>query len=249
MAAPVDSLYFPATHAVHEPPFAPVDPALQVQLVKAALPAGELEFDRQALHVEFAEAPTAVEYVPAAQSQQVAAPVDSLYFPDAHAVHEPPFAPVDPALQVQSVEAALPSGEFEFDKQARQVAAPADGLYFPVTQAAHGPPFGPVDPALQVQLVEAALPAGELEFDGQMLHVEFVEVPTAVEYVPAPQSVHAADPVNTLYFPVAQNEHGPAFAPVDPALQVQLVKAALPAGELEFDGQALHPTLAEASAE
>ncbi len=61
--------------------------------------------------------------------------------------------------------------------------------------------------------------------------------------------MHAADPVNTLYFPVAQNEHEPPFAPVDPALQVQLVEAALPAGELEFDGQVLHPTLAEASAE
>ena len=37
-----------------------VHPALQVQFVKAALPAGELEFDGQALHVELAEAPTAV---------------------------------------------------------------------------------------------------------------------------------------------------------------------------------------------
>ena len=37
-----------------------VHPALQVQLVKAALPAGELEFDGQALHVELAEAPTAL---------------------------------------------------------------------------------------------------------------------------------------------------------------------------------------------
>jgi hypothetical protein len=62
-----------------------------------------------------------------------------------------------------------------------------------------------VHPALQVQLVEAALPAGELEFDGQALHVELAEAPAAVEYVPAPQSVHRAVPVNALYFPASPN--------------------------------------------
>ena len=31
-AAPVDVLYFPATHAAHVPPFGPVEPVLQVQL-------------------------------------------------------------------------------------------------------------------------------------------------------------------------------------------------------------------------
>jgi hypothetical protein len=41
-----------------------------------------------------------------------------------------------------------------------------------------------------VQLVKAVLPAGELEFDGQARHVEFAEAPTAVDYVPVPQSVH-----------------------------------------------------------
>jgi hypothetical protein len=61
--------------------------------------------------------------------------------------------------------------------------------------------------------------------------------------------VHAADPVNTLYFPVAQNEHEPPFAPVDPALQVQLVGSGLPAGELEFDGQALQYWLSEKRSE
>ena len=60
------------------------DPALQVQLVKAALPAGELEFDGQALHVELAEAPTAVEYDPAGQAVHDASavcPVATPYFP------------------------------------------------------------------------------------------------------------------------------------------------------------------------
>ena len=53
-----------------------VHPALQVQLVTAALPAGELEFDGQAV--------------------QAADPVDALYFPAAHAVH---VLDVDPLLQ------------------------------------------------------------------------------------------------------------------------------------------------------
>jgi hypothetical protein len=41
----------------------------------------------------------------------------------------------------------------------------------------------------------AVLPAGELELDGQVMHVELAEAPASVEYVPAPQSVQTADPV------------------------------------------------------
>ena len=53
-------------------------------------------------------------------------------------------------------------------------------------------------------------------------------------------SVHAADPVDVLYFPATHSAHGPPFGPVDPVLQVQFVKAALPAGELELVGQTVH---------
>ncbi len=183
VAVPVNALYFPATHAAHGPPFGPVDPVLQVQLVKAALPAGELELDGQALHVELA--PTAVEYVPAPQSVHRAAPVNAVYLPASQSV---------------------------------QVAVPINALYFPATHAAHGPPFGPVHPVLQVQFVKAALPAGELEFDGQALHVELVEDPTAVEYVPAPQSVHRAAPVNDLYLPATHAVHMTPGDEVDPLL-------------------------------
>ena len=63
------------------------------QLVKDALPAGEVELDGQAMHVELPEAPTAVEYVPAPQSVQAADPVDSLYLPATHAVHVSPSGP------------------------------------------------------------------------------------------------------------------------------------------------------------
>jgi hypothetical protein len=66
------------------PPAAPDDPVLQRQAAEAELPAGALEFDGQALHVEFAEAPTAVEYVPAGQAVHDASavcPVATPYFP------------------------------------------------------------------------------------------------------------------------------------------------------------------------
>ena len=78
-----------------------------------------------------------------------------------------------------------------------------------------------------------SLPAGELEFDGQALQFELAEAPTAVEYVPVPQSVHAADPVNVLYFPAAHAMHVPPAGPENPALQVQFVKEVLPTGALE----------------
>ena len=55
--------------------------------------------------------------------------------------------------------------------------------------------------------------------------------PVLVEYLPAPQSVHVAGPVDVLYFPATQFEHAPPSGPVHPALQIQLAKVPLPAGE------------------
>ena len=78
------------------------------------------------------------------------------------------------------------------------------------------------------------------------MHRTALVAPVAAEYVPAPQSVHAADPVDTLYFPASHAVHVPPTGPVDPALQVHFVKAELPTGELEFDVHALHVELAEA---
>ena len=113
LADPVDVLYFPATHAVHVPPAGPEDPVLQVQLVKAALPTGELEFDGQVRHVELAEAPILVEYVPVPQFVHRPDPVNALYFPATHAEHVPPSGPAEPALQVQFVKEVLPTGALE----------------------------------------------------------------------------------------------------------------------------------------
>jgi hypothetical protein len=101
---------------------------LQVQFAKAELPVGELEFDGQEKHVEVAEAPNdveyvpapqlvhkgapvAVKYVPAPQSVHAADPVDALYFPATHAEQGPPAGPENPALQVQFVKEVLPANE------------------------------------------------------------------------------------------------------------------------------------------
>ena len=91
-----------------------------------------------------------------------------------------------------------------------------------------------VGTATKVQLVADELPAGELEFDGQALHVELAEAPTVVEYVPVPQSVHTADPVDVLYLPATHAVHVPPSGPENPALQdMHAVKEVLPTGALE----------------
>ena len=124
----------------------------------------------------------------------------------------------------------LPSDELEPGEQPRHVndpfsaeyvpaahalheADPVDALNHPATHAVHRPPSGPDDPALQVQFLKTALPTGEFEFDGQAVHVELAEAPTAVEYFPVPQSVHAADPVDALYLPASQAVQLPPSGP------------------------------------
>jgi hypothetical protein len=200
-ADPVDDLYFPATHAAHVSPTGPVDPALQVQFVKDALPAGEFEFDGQTLHVELVEAPSAVEYVPATQSEQVAVPVNTLYFPDTQAEQVPPSGPENPASQVQFVKSKLPSDELEFDGQSLHVV-PVNVLYCPATHPVHGPPSGPVDSALQVQLVKAGSPRVAEYLP--VSHSTQAAAPTVSKYVPAGQSLQAIDSALSLYVPVGQ---------------------------------------------
>jgi hypothetical protein len=77
---------------------------LQVQLLKAVLSAGELEFAGQLL--------------------QSASPA-ALYLPATHAVHAPPFIPDQPALQVQLVDAVLCAGDLESAGQLLQLDDPA----------------------------------------------------------------------------------------------------------------------------
>ena len=172
-----------------------------MQLAKAGLSTGELEFDGQAMHVELAEAPPVVEYVPAPQFVQTADPVDSLYCPDTQAEQLPPSGPENPASQVQFVKSELPSDELEFDGQSLHVV-PVNVLYCPATHLAHGPPSGPVDSALQVQLVKAGCPRVAEYLP--VSHSTQAETPTVSEYVPAGQSLQAIDSALSLYVPAGQ---------------------------------------------
>ena len=125
-----------------------------------------MELLGHARHVAAAEAPTVVEYFPAAQSVHAAEPVAILYLPATQAVHVPPSGPVYPALQAVAMQAVLlelPPTEFVLAGHARQFASvvaptvveyfpaaqsvqtalPVAILYLPAMQAVHGPPLGP----------------------------------------------------------------------------------------------------------
>jgi hypothetical protein len=91
---PVVSLYVPATHAVHMPPFGPEKPVLQVHADGSELEIGELESAGHARQVNTLVAATAVEYVFPPQVLHTAVPVTVLYVPATHAVHGPPIGPV-----------------------------------------------------------------------------------------------------------------------------------------------------------
>ena len=135
---------------------------------------------------------------------------------------KPPSGPVDPSLHVQAATDVLALGELELPghtihvvaiiaptvveyvpaAQSVQTALPVAILYFPATQAVHGPdPSGPVDPALHMQAATDVLALGELELLGHARQVAAAVAAVVVEYVPAAQSVHAAEPVAILYLP------------------------------------------------
>ena len=94
----------------------------------------------------------------------------------------------------------------------------------------------PYVPALQVQAASAELAVGELELVGHVTQVAAVVAPVVVEYMPAAQSVHAAEPVATLYLPATQAVHELPSRPVKPTLHVQAATAVLGLGELELPG-------------
>jgi len=60
--------------------------------------------------------------------------------------------------------------------------------------------------------------------------------PRSIKYSPAAQPTHAAEPGSFLYVPPGHAEHGPPCGPVNSALQVQLLRLVLPAGEEEPSG-------------
>ena len=153
--------------------------------------------------------------------------MSGLYLPATHDEHDPPFGPVHPTLQMQWTNAELPGGASEFVLQAwhvdsdvlpeaieylprpqsEQTSGPAAALYFPAAHSEQAPPSGPEEPALHVQSVKAQLPVCEFEFLGQAKHVETAVAPTAVEYLPCSQRIHASDPAADLYLPATQPIH------------------------------------------
>jgi hypothetical protein len=192
------SLYDPAAHAEHSPPFAPVNPWLQRHILETLLPLGESEFDEQLAQVD--DAVVVAENMPAPQSVHEEEPIESLYVPATHAEHASPSAPVYPALHRHLVNSILPTKEIEFTGHPMHSPEPECSLYFPARHDTHVCPSGPVAPALQMQFVRRVDLGGEFEFMGQSLqvalpasdhvpsehgwHVSTSMAPTAVEYQP-----------------------------------------------------------------
>jgi hypothetical protein len=139
-ALPVTILYLPATHAEHVPPFAPVYPALHEQAATVVLETGAFAFAGHDEHVDKALAPTTSENVAVPQSVHAALPVTILYLPATHAVHVPPFAPVNPALHKQATTVVLETGAFAFaghDEHVDKALAPTTAENFAASQSVH----------------------------------------------------------------------------------------------------------------
>ncbi len=171
-------------------------------------------------------------------------------------------------LQTQSAFALLLMGDWLDVGHARQVAAavaastveywsakqfvheaePVDVLYLPGTHATQLPSL-PVYPALQMQLVMDTLPVATAQlFDGHDVQAASVIRAVIVLYLPAPQSVHVADPVADFHFPVLHALHGLPSTPVYPVLHVHAPTALLPCPDTVFDGQPWHTAAAVAAA-
>jgi hypothetical protein len=173
---------------------------------------------------------------------------------------------VKPTLHVQAATVELVVGELELVGHPIQVVAtvaptvvenvpapqsvhatlPVAVLYLPAAHEVHVPPSGPEKPTLHVQAARAELEIGELELVGHPIQVVATVAPTVVENVPAPQSVHATLPVAVLYLPATQAVHVPPSGPVYPALQEELIQAALDVlaiGEVVPAGHATHEAL------
>jgi hypothetical protein len=100
--------------------------------------------------------------------------------------------------------------EYVFATHEMQVAGPVIILYLPRTHAAQYSPLLPVYPALHWQSASTSLPVVwvQLFTSGQFWHVFAIFAAIAAENLPKPQSVHAADPVASLYWPIKHAAQG-----------------------------------------
>ena len=107
-------------------------------------------------------------------------------------------------------------------------------------QRVQDPPLGPLDPMLHVQSLGAWLPDGDDDREGQLEHVLDVVAPEIVEYVPPAQRAQEAEPGEILYVPAVQIVQDPPSGPLDPLLHVQSLRASLPDGDDDWEGQLKH---------
>jgi len=70
--------------------------------------------------------------------------------------------------------------------------------------------------------------------------------PSALEYLPATQLVHASEPEMLLYLPATHTMHVPPLGPVYPTMQLHMEMSELPASDREFEGHVWHVVSLEA---
>jgi len=143
-------LYFPATQAVHGPPFGPVNPALQAVDTQAVAPLGEVEPAGHVMHAlapaagayaptrQFVQTvallpPVTPEYVPAEHAKQPTASTTAEYVPGGQLVQPPPDTYV-PAAQGGFTHTLAPAVDVLVAGQSVQTVA-AVFEYFPAEQA------------------------------------------------------------------------------------------------------------------
>jgi hypothetical protein len=118
-------LYEPALHISHVAFGAPRlfvrYPLRQWQSDCLVLPISDVELPWHARHTLLEDAATTDEYVLFPHSVQVLGPTVGLYVPCTHERHTAPFAPVYPALHLQSLASSLPAGACANDGQLEHV--------------------------------------------------------------------------------------------------------------------------------
>jgi len=80
------------------------------------------------------------------------------------------------------------------------------------------PPLAPAEPALHLHSFEASLPAGDNELDGQEVHMLDEAAPDVGEYFPPERDVQVPTvaPTAAEYVPAMQLVHAPAHLPHEP---------------------------------